>query len=131
MGSGRTAPPPPPGAWLRHPRAGPRRAEPCFLLAASLRAAPPLLRLRRRPPAPGWPDPAAHHPSGGSSRSAVALGSPPLPCSLSAHLPGLLGSPGWALRRGRKRLGSPRRRVSPPPPCGGGRGSRLGGPRSG
>lgn len=108
MGSGRTAPPPPPpGAWVRHPRAGPRRAELRFLLAASLRAAPPLLRLLRRLPAPGRPDPAAHHPGGGSSRSPVALGSPPflfyfyfyffiLFSLLSAHLPGLLGSPGWA-----------------------------------
>lgn len=42
MGSGRTAPPLP-GAWARHPPAGPHRAELCFLLAASLREAPPLL----------------------------------------------------------------------------------------
>lgn len=89
-----------------------------------------VLRPTARLLAPSWPDPAALHPSGRRSRSPVCLHNL-LPFFLRFPiLPGLIGSLGWALRRG-KRLGSPRRRLSPPPPCGGGRGSRLGGHRSG
>lgn len=129
VGSGRTAPPPPPGAWARHPPAGPHRTDLCFLLAASLREAPPL--LPGSPPARSFLAGPRRAPPRWREEQLSSQPSQPLcPFSFPPTLLGLLGSLGWALRR-RKRLGSPRRRLLPPPPCGGGRGSRLGGHRSG
>lgn len=121
--------PPPPGAWVRLPPVGPHPGELCFLLAASLREAPPLLQgspparsslagPRRTPPQ--WPE----------EQLFSQPSQPPFLFPSAPTVPGLLGSFGWALKRG-KRLGSPRRRLLPPPPCGGGRSSRLGGHRSG
>ncbi|KAJ8780572.1 hypothetical protein J1605_011487 [Eschrichtius robustus] len=116
-----SAPPcrPPPSGALLPPR---RIPEGSAASAPGFSARPParsfLAGPRRAPPQ--WPEePLSSLPS-----------QPPSFFPLLPILPGLIGSLGWELRRG-KRLGSPRRRLSPPPPCGGGRGSRLGGHRSG
>lgn len=77
MGSGGTAPPP--AAWARYPPAGPHRAQLFFLLAASLREAPPLLPASppARPLLPGRTPRRSTPAAGGAAlQSAFAV---PLP----------------------------------------------------
>lgn len=87
MGSGGTAPPPP-GAWARHPPAGPHRAELCFLLAASLREAPPLLpgSPPARPLLPGRTPPRST-PAAGAAALQSASQPPGRPGFLPTHPP--------------------------------------------
>lgn len=87
MGAGRTVPlpPPPPGAWARQPPGRPHRGDLGFLLAASLREAPPL--LPGSPPAlpllPGRTPPRSTPVARGAAlQSAFAV---PLPFSLATH----------------------------------------------
>ena len=111
---------PPPSRALLPPRripegsaASARASSSARLLARSFPAGP-----RRTPPQ--WRE---------EQLSSQTL-QPPFLFSFPRTLTDRLGSLGWALRRG-KTLGSPRWRLLPPPPCGGGQGSQLGGHRSG